>query len=357
MAIEVRKDDPAQWRDVAEVPRALRPSEVRLRVDRYGLSTNNVTYAHFGDLMHYWQFFPTEDSAWGRVPVWGFADVVESAHPEVAVGERLFGYLPMADELIITAGRVSPRTLHDHSPHRASLPGAYNSFSKCAADPLYRAADEDLLMLLYPLFFTAWTIDDFLADHDDFGAAVTVISSASSKTSLAVAHLLARRGVPLVGLTSAANVAFTTSRGVYDRVLTYDQIGELDQVPTVFVDVAGNAAVVRHVHEHLRSLLAHSMVVGATQFGATDDGEGPLPGPRRAFLFAPAQIDKRTGEWGADELARRVAEAWSTFTPWAREWIDFVDLTSARDCGGAFAALVAGTVAPTVGYRCSVKGN
>ena len=37
----------------------LSDGEVRLRVDRVGLSANNVTYAILG-LLRYWQFFPPE---------------------------------------------------------------------------------------------------------------------------------------------------------------------------------------------------------------------------------------------------------------------------------------------------------
>ena len=40
-------------------------------------------------------FFPAE-SGWGRVPVWGFADVVGSRHQALAEGVRVFGYLPMS---------------------------------------------------------------------------------------------------------------------------------------------------------------------------------------------------------------------------------------------------------------------
>ena len=32
--------------------------EARLRVDRVGLSANNVTYAVLGDSFRYWEFFP-----------------------------------------------------------------------------------------------------------------------------------------------------------------------------------------------------------------------------------------------------------------------------------------------------------
>ena len=56
----------------------LADGEARLRIDAFALTSNNVTYAAFGEAMKYWQFFPCGDAAWGCIPVWGFAEVVES---------------------------------------------------------------------------------------------------------------------------------------------------------------------------------------------------------------------------------------------------------------------------------------
>ena len=76
--------------------------EALLVIHKVALTTNNITYAAFGDAMQYWNFFPSDDPAqWGRVPVWGFATVVESNAAGLAEGERLYDYLPMADELVI----------------------------------------------------------------------------------------------------------------------------------------------------------------------------------------------------------------------------------------------------------------
>jgi hypothetical protein len=62
--------------------------EALLRIDRVGLTANNVTYAVLGESFRYWDFFPAEHG-WGLVPLWGFADVVGSAADGVAVGGRV----------------------------------------------------------------------------------------------------------------------------------------------------------------------------------------------------------------------------------------------------------------------------
>ena len=80
MEVEVNRTDLHRVRVHEQAPVPLAPGEARLRVLRFGLSSNNVTYAVFGDALQYWSFFPPADGGteWGRVPVWGFGEVVET---------------------------------------------------------------------------------------------------------------------------------------------------------------------------------------------------------------------------------------------------------------------------------------
>jgi hypothetical protein len=70
----------------------------------------------------------------------------------------------------------------------------YNRYQR-AASPVDAEA-EARSSLLRPLFVTSFLLDDWLGEHDSFGAKVIVVSSASSKTALALGHLLRehRRG-------------------------------------------------------------------------------------------------------------------------------------------------------------------
>ena len=52
-----------------------------VRVDRFALTANNITYAVMGDQLKYWSLFPAPDG-FGNIPVWGFGDVIASKHPE-----------------------------------------------------------------------------------------------------------------------------------------------------------------------------------------------------------------------------------------------------------------------------------
>src|SRR5687768_10709885 len=90
------------------------PGAVVLRIDRVGMTANNVTYALAGDLLNYWSFFPAADG-WGRVPVWGFAEVVASTLDEVAVGTRVYGYLPTSSHLVVQPTGVNEHGFKDGS--------------------------------------------------------------------------------------------------------------------------------------------------------------------------------------------------------------------------------------------------
>ncbi len=292
--------------------------QVRVRIDRYAMTANNVTYAATGEALKYWQFFAAP-APWGVVPCWGFGTVTETRAPGVALGERLWGFLPMATEVVVQPERVSAFGFTDGAAHRSGLAAVYNSLSRCAADNLHHDGKEDLEALLRPLFTTAWLIDDFLADQDFFGAQVMVLSSASSKTAYATAAQLARRpGLTVVGLTAARNADFVRSLGVYSRVVTYDDLGtvaaQYGDTPSVYIDFAGNAALRLALHTRLKAL-RYSSAIGAAhvdQISGFGGGAG-LPGPKATFFFAPKQAAKRSAEWGGAVLVQRMAQDWRSF--------------------------------------------
>src|SRR5690606_8929868 len=108
-------------------------------------------------------------------------------------GERVYGYFPMSTHLDVVAGDVRADGFTDLAPHRAALPPIYNRYGRVAADPAYEETHEERYMLLRPLFTTAFLIDDLLAERGFFGARAIALSSASSKTAIGVAALLAAR--------------------------------------------------------------------------------------------------------------------------------------------------------------------
>ena len=210
-------------------------------------------------------------------------------------------------------------------------------------------------MLLYPLFFTAFLIDDFLVEQADFGATQLVVSSASAKTSIALAFLAHDRGRRVVGLTSGANAGFARSLEVYDQVVAYEAAGTLAEEPSVFVDLAGNLDVRRAVHERLERSLAHSMAVGETHWDHQPSlAPGSLPGPVPKFFFAPRQVAARTVEWGPEELDRRLGAAWDRFCAWVPRWLRVRQVAGAEAVGEAYQATLGGRLDPRVGTICTL---
>ena len=313
-----------------------------------------------GEAMNYWSFFPYEgldDTApWRRMPVWGYATVTESLHDEVEEGERIFGYFPCSSSFVMEPGRIDPSGFSDVAAHRADLPSVYNRYSRCAVDPSYSLESEPIDMLLKPLFTTSFVVNDFLVDNDLFGASTAVLSSASSKTAIGVALLLAEAGaVRVVGLTSESNVAFCKTLGCYDEVLTYDEVGKLQLEPSVYLDVAGRRDVTNAIHHHLGDKLGWSMVIGDTHWEATTEPAGPLPGPRPTLLFAPVQIAKRRQEWGREGFEQALASAWNLAKPVFEGFIKFETLNGPDAIIAAYLMLLEGSANPTVGWICSLQ--
>ena len=356
MIIEVKRADLHEVRCVTASPSALDEGDARLRVDAFGLTANNITYAAFGDAMQYWSFFPAAD-AWGRIPVWGFGEVVETRAPGVEVGQRVYGYFPMADELVVTPGKVGPHGFADVAPHRQRMAAGYNRYVATGTDSIWDAAREPQQMVLWPLFFTSFVIDDFIADNDGFAASAVILSSASSKTAIGAAWLLHERGgARVVGLTSARNRAFVEGLGCYDQVVLYGDVDGLEPVDAVFVDIAGNRDVLTAVHRRFDGHLAHSMQVGGTHWDhqAEESGDAPLPGPAPQFFFAPTQIAKRAKDWGQDELDRRVGAAWHRYSGWTDTWLELRPVSGPDEVTAAYHELLEGRVEPQVGYACSM---
>jgi hypothetical protein len=215
----VAKADLRQTRVAPADPPPLAEGQARLAIERFALTANNITYAVFGEQMRYWDFFPGPEG-WGRIPVWGHARVEASTHPDLAVGQRFYGYYPMSTHLTVTP-RKTRAGFADLAAHRADLPPVYNQYQAVgAASPA-----EDYQALLRPLFITGFLIEDFLDENALFGARSVVLTSASSKTAISLAFQLRQRGqARVVGLTSARNAAFVEGLGYYDQVVTYDAV-------------------------------------------------------------------------------------------------------------------------------------
>lgn len=303
---------------VVELPLSidtLLQDEVLLETDSFGFSANNITYAALGFKMGYWGFFPADDG-FGIVPVWGFATVKASNHPDVEVGEKVFGYLPMATHWIIKAGKVAPHGFSDIHEKRKSISPVYDQYLRCAADPGYNPQREAWQLNFRPLFMTSFVLDDYVAELSK-GESL-LLSSASSKTALGTAQLLkTQKGArnanyKVIGLTSSNNVEMVNATGCYDEVYSYDDLNALDANDNYWLlDFAANGTLIKNLTETLGDKLANVTLIGATDWKAQ---EKPNPKALSAeIFFAPSRVKLRQSEWGHEGFLAKYAAAWQGF--------------------------------------------
>ncbi len=353
--LEVSRKDPAATRCVDEPLADLEPGRTRFAVDRFALTANNVTYAVTGDLLGYWDFFPA-DEPWGRVPAMGWGTIVASAHPEITVGGRYYGWFPMAQHVDLEVSATADG-LRDDGAHRAAHAPVYRAYTSTDRDPFYRAGEdaEDRHALLRGLFVTAFLADDHFAEHGYHGASRVVVLSASSKTAIGFAQRASTRGLDeVVGLTSPGNVDFVASLEWYDRVIAY---GDLETLPvdadTVSIDMSGNGAVLERIHAHYGDRLRYSMAIGRSHHDAPPP-TAVTSGPRPEFFFAPAQVKKRLQVWGPAVYQERAAAALEEFVDASRRWLEVTRSSGPEAAQATWRAVHAGSVPPSVGHVVSL---
>lgn len=288
-----------------------------LRIESFSVTANNITYAVVGDGFGYWNFFPAPEGK-GIVPMWGHAVVETSNGSGLTEGERVYGYLPMATHLLVEPGNVSPGGFFDMAAHRQPMSPIYNQYTRLAADPEHDPAREGERMIYGPLFKTGFLIEYFMRGEGWFGAERVILTSASSKTAMGLASVAKQSSpsVRRVGLTSAGNVDFVRQSVLYDEVLSYDEVGSLAGMSSVSVDFAGNAGLLKSIHETMSDDLKYSCLVGATHVEARGDKFGSaaqLPGPPPTLFFAPDHAVALFKSVGPEEAGRQMAAAWHTF--------------------------------------------
>ena len=346
------------------IERALSDNEVLLKVDKFALTANNISYGITGDTLGYWRFFPTESpteqAQWGRLPVMGFADVVSSNCPHIKVGERVWGFMPMATHVKILAGRISATRFSDISSCRAGLSPLYSSFDRVQNNPFYQAKNEDYDILLRGLFTTAWLVDDYMFDHHYFKAQQYLITSASSKTSIALAFAIQQRGErPAVGITSEANRDFVNSLGIYQQVVSYNQISSLDpNIGSILVDMAGGQKTLSSIHHHFADQLYYSCQIGATQHDDIDINDtlffDNLPGVKPTFFFAPSQLKKRSIDWGAGKTMTQINNALLSYIQYCQSLITIKQTKDVNQVDAIYQQVLAGSADASVGQIISL---
>ncbi|MBW4435293.1 MAG: DUF2855 family protein [Pelatocladus maniniholoensis HA4357-MV3] len=357
----VHRKDPSQYKFVStEIDADLKSDQVLLKVDKFALTANNISYALVGEALGYWDFFPAAEEAWGRIPAWGFAEVVRSKKDSVAEGDRLFGFVPMSTHLILQPDIVSQEGFIDASLHRSKFPPLYNQYQLLKHNSLYVPEQEDLWALFWPLFMSAFVLNEFLNENNFFDTQAILISSASSKTAIGLAFLLSQNQnsqCEVIGLTSSRNLSFVESLGYYNQVLTYDQMQLLpSNLSVVYVDIAGDGDVLSTLYNYFHNI-SYSCLLGATHRKRRSSLEinSILSDPRPTFFFAPEEIQKRVQQLGVNGFHKIFSHSWSQFLLSLSEWIQIVSSTGKTIIEKTYLDILAGRSKPNQGHILSLQ--
>lgn len=174
----------------------LQPDEIRMRVDRVGLSANNMFYAQMGEapFLKFFHVYPIEGhEALANMPAWGSATVIESENPQFKVGEQFRGFLHLTNVVQMKAERTEDG-FRAYGGNRDKLNSAYNLFTSVAdnADSAFHGdgAQADLAMVSAPGALSGFMLCELMRSKNFYGGDAVVLTSASSKLSMATAFLL-----------------------------------------------------------------------------------------------------------------------------------------------------------------------
>jgi hypothetical protein len=338
-----------EWRALEK--ESLREGQVRIDLSLYSLTTNNVTYAVMGEgVLGYWDFFPHKaDPSFGRLPVWGFGIVSESHCEGINLGQRVYGYFPLAQSLVTEPTKITERGFIDKAEARSRKSQVYNQYFFSDTDPSYDQGFEKEASVFRPLYGTGWWLSDLITQ--DQHLKMVILTSASSKTALCTAYQLKKSGLKLLGLTSKNNRDYVRSLGLYDQVLIYEELEKAQaDSPICVVDYLGRKALIEGIDALFGANITNSYLVGAADWSekalkAADSQSYRWKGAKPQFFFAPTHIENRMKE--DRELMAKLLVDQRAFCEVSSQFCHVKTMSSPEAVTMAWASLIAGETPPS----------
>ena len=342
----------------------LNEGEIIAEIESFAFTSNNVTYGVAGDMMGYWQFFPTTEdpgNIWGCIPMWGFSKIKYSNNKEINAGERLFGYFPASNILTLQPINISKKTFTDGQKHREKLPPVYNNYIRLDNEDNYNKDNDKIRALLFPLHITSFCLCDYLQNEDYLGAQQVIIVSASSKTAIGFAQgLKIEKNKPqIIGLTSERNLDFVKELNSYDHVFSYGQLNKVNMnASTIIVDMAGNREILGTLHNSLGNNLIKCLTVGMTHWDnetTADDVMGQLMNrDRTEFFFAPDHIQKRIIDWGIDGYNQKTSSFMKNRAQQSEKWMIIREISGLENFLNTYDKIIKGDINPNEGIIVNI---
>ncbi|MAI06501.1 MAG: hypothetical protein CMM14_04370 [Rhodospirillaceae bacterium] len=328
-----------------------------LKIEKLSFTSNNISYGVAGEKLGYWKFFPplkNKSNEWGCIPAWGFAKVIHSKNENLMIGEKFFGYFPLADILIFDEVNISGNTMIDMSKHRKELPLVYNTYIKVSDNP--DDETDNLKALLFPLHVTAFCLCDFLQDVSYYQSEQILILSASSKTAIGLAQGLDEiKGVPdTIGVTSPNNIDFVKDLKSYTHILSYEDLDKISHnKKTVIIDMSGNRKILGSLHNSLKENMIKCITVGMTHWDSETIPKDILSQmmirERTEFFFAPTHIKKRTKDWGERGFNKKINTFMKARIIQSKNWIKIKEIKGLNNFSSMYDNFTRGTIKPEEG--------
>ena len=328
-----------------------------LKIEKLSFTSNNISYGVAGEKLGYWKFFPAlenKSNIWGCIPAWGFAKVIHSKNENLKIGERFFGYFPLANILILNEVNISTNSVVDMSKHRKELPRVYNTYIRVSDDS--NDETDNLKALLFPLHVTAFCLCDFLQDLNYYQSEQILILSASSKTAIGLAQgLVEKKSVPdTIGVTSQDNIGFVKDLKSYTHVISYEDLHKISHnKKTIIIDMSGNRKILGSLHNSLRENMIKCITVGMTHWDSETTSKDRLSQmmirKRTEFFFAPSHIKNRINNWGERGFNKKINTFMKARIIQSKNWIKIKEIQGLNNFVSMYDNFTRGTIKPKEG--------
>ena len=119
--------------------------------------------------------------------------------------------------------------------------------------------------------------------------------------------------------------------------------------------MAGHYGAMKDIHEHFDDHVKYSCKIGATHLENLKGDMSVFPGAKPTFFFAPTQAQKRTEEWGAGEVQKRIGMSLKEFQIHSDQWLKATNDNGFEVIRDKFVNMLNGNISPNVGTILSAQ--
>mmetsp|Transcript_73181 Transcript_73181/g.148601 ORF Transcript_73181/g.148601 Transcript_73181/m.148601 type:complete len:535 (+) Transcript_73181:149-1753(+) len=346
----------------------LEEGKVLLRIDKFGFSHMTLGYLMKGftrTFGGYHSFYPWTDEAHYRSACWGYATVMESAHPKVAVGTRIYGLVPPSKYTVQRVSGTIAGTKGDPSIlelEMENVPYNMRRFQEMEIvegnedDPVV----EDWRIIAKEVYKMAFYMDEQLLVETGMINSV-IISCASCKTALALAYCLRMREMRyVVGFTSKEHLDFVKSTDLYHDVFCYEDV---DKLPTdhtvVYMDFKCDGELRQRITLKMGTNLMYNMVLGPAVFQKRMKDQVFEKRAREVIFNEATWRERRRMVAEVTKTGRneKLKYSYKSFVERMRQYMKVRRATGVAELTKMYDSVYSNTASPSEVFVCSLHGG